>query len=65
MTCDRLGKEMLDGLRKEYRLSRGEAPSSSQMGSSSPLYARPLRMTVFRASTDCPTDRLLLNPQCK
>ena len=62
---DRLGKEMLDGLRKEYRLSRRVAPSSLQFGSSSPLYARPLMMTDFRASTNRPTNTLLLDPQCK
>ena len=42
-----------------------EAPSSLQFGSSSPLYARPLMMTDFRASTNRPTNTLLLDPQCK
>ena len=45
-------------------MDQREAPSSSQLVPYRLLYARPLMMSVFRASTNCPTDGLF-DPQCK
>jgi len=59
------GEETTDVLTQECRLSRRVAPSSSQFRLRRPLQARPLMMTVLRASTNCPTDGLLLDTQCK
>jgi len=62
---DWLGEETTGGLRQECRLSRRVAPSSSLFGLRRLLQTRPLMMTVLRASANCPTDGLLLDPQCK
>ena len=60
------GEETTDVLIHECRLSRRVAPSSSsQFGLRRPLQARPLMMTVLRATKNCPKDGLLLDPQCK
>jgi hypothetical protein len=60
-----LGEETTDGLRQKCRLSRRVAPSSSQSGLRRLLQGRPLMMAVLRASTNFPTDGLLLDPQSK
>jgi hypothetical protein len=62
---EEFGEEATGALSKVYRLSRKVVPSSSQLLSHSPQEAIPLMMLVFRASTNCPSVGLFLEPQYK
>jgi hypothetical protein len=62
---DGCGREASDSSKNECRLSRNSVSSSSQLVFLRYLKPWPLMMLVFRASTNCPTVGLLLEPQCK
>ena len=60
--CHDLSTDWVKEQQMACRLFRRVAPSSSQFGLRRLLQARPLMMTVLRATTNCPTDELLLDP---
>jgi hypothetical protein len=62
---EEFGEEESGALSNDCWLSRGVAPSSSQLNLYTPLKARPLMKLVFRASKNCSTVGLLFEPQYK
>jgi hypothetical protein len=59
------GEAALGALSNDCRLSRTVAPSFLQLVPHRLLIASPLIMLVYRASTNCPTLGLFLEPQYK